>query len=126
LVHRSGGRRSIVRLAGPCGDNPARPLDVAFLPVGALRGEPTGVDMALVAKRKLTETWREAIARRGREFGREQDCLEPFDALVAAGMRDLEAAYQVLKQHGFLWPVDEPQDPSVDGGFDSERATVAA
>jgi hypothetical protein len=82
--------------------------------------------MALVAKRKLTETWREAIARRGREFGREQDCLKPFDALVAGGMRDVEAAYQVLKQHGFLSPVDEPQDPSVDGGFEPERATVTA
>jgi hypothetical protein len=82
--------------------------------------------MALVAKRKLTESWREATARRAREFGREQDCLRPFDAFVATGMSEFEAAYRALKLHGLLWPVDEPQDPSADGAFVSDRETVPA
>jgi hypothetical protein len=82
--------------------------------------------MALVAKRKLTESWREATARRGRQFGREQECLQPFDAFVAAGMSDFEAAYRALEPHGFLWPVEEPQDLSVDDTFVSDREPAAA
>ena len=62
--------------------------------------------MPLIAKRKLDQTWRDAVeARAGPESGA---CLEAFDAALAAGCRDAEAAFRSLASLGLLWRVDEP------------------
>ncbi len=58
--------------------------------------------MPHVAKRKLTETWREAVARRGLECGRERECLAAFDREIRAGRREVEAAYAALLHHDCL------------------------
>jgi hypothetical protein len=68
--------------------------------------------MPLVAKRKLTETWREAVARRGAERGRRQECLALFDSCVAAGAGEAEAAFETLRRWNCLFVVEGPEDPS--------------
>lgn len=66
--------------------------------------------MALIAKRKTRESWRDAVAARAREAG-EPACLVAFDALVNAGRRDAEAAYRALATHGLLWSLVGPEQP---------------
>ncbi len=66
--------------------------------------------MPIVAKRKLTETWREAVARRARECGREEACLQAFDARRAAGAPEAEAAYRSLAEADCL--SDVPDGPA--------------
>ena len=66
--------------------------------------------MPHVAKRKLTETWREAVARRAAECDREAECLEAYDRAVRAGRRDVEAAYAALSRHDCLSRI--PDGPS--------------
>lgn len=64
--------------------------------------------MALIAKRKTTETWREAVAARvGGDAGR----LAVFDERVASGTSEAEAAYQTLGEAGLLWDVEALDDP---------------
>ncbi len=63
--------------------------------------------MPAVARRKLTETWREAVARRGRELAREADCLKSFDDGIARGEHEAEAAYRSLAGLDALFPTSE-------------------
>jgi hypothetical protein len=58
--------------------------------------------MPLVARRKLNETWRDAVARRGRELAVEGECLALFDGLIAKGEHEAEAAYKSLASFGAL------------------------
>ena len=61
--------------------------------------------MALIVKRKLNQTWRDAVARRiGESAG---SALLAFDEAVSAGQTEAEAAYRVVAEAGRLWHVDE-------------------
>lgn len=64
--------------------------------------------MTDVAKRRITETWREAVA--GRAGDRAGEALSAYDALVRAGASEAEAAYRALRDRALLWSVDEPSD----------------
>lgn len=64
--------------------------------------------MTLIAKRKTTETWREAVANRA---DGNADCLAAFDACVANGGTEAEAAYRSLAACGLLWEIQGPDDP---------------
>ncbi len=64
-----------------------------------------------VARRKVGETWREAVERRGKVFGVKASCLHAFDGHVAAGRNDYEAAYLALEQQRCLWLIEGPKDP---------------
>lgn len=64
--------------------------------------------MPLIAKRKLTQTWREAVARQGRDLGVEAECLRSFDECVAKGEPEAIAAYRSLARFGALFLVAEP------------------
>lgn len=68
--------------------------------------------MALAARRIGLENWREAVARRGARQGRERECLAAYDARLAEGARDFEAAYLALEACGCLDTVDLPGDPA--------------
>lgn len=70
--------------------------------------------MPRVAKRKIRETWREALADRAGPDATE--FLARFDRLRADGVEEAEAAYRILEAAGRLWVVDEPA---------AERPTVA-
>ena len=61
--------------------------------------------MPLIAKRKLSESWREAVASRAREFRAEEEWVRIFDAHLAAGKHDAEAAYLTLAHFSALFPV---------------------
>lgn len=63
--------------------------------------------MPLVVKRKLTETWREAVGRRGRELALEAECLQAFDDGVARGEHEAAAAYRSLAYFGALFATSE-------------------
>ena len=65
----------------------------------------------LVAKRKVNESWRDALRRRARLIGRERMCLELFDRELAEGKREFEAAYVALRECNGLWTVDGPERP---------------
>jgi len=67
--------------------------------------------MPMVAKRKLTETWREAVARRGRELALEAECLRAFDESVAAGEPEAAAAFRALARFGALVATTEGPPP---------------
>lgn len=66
--------------------------------------------MALVAKRKLDATWREAVEARAREMrpGAAGACLAHFDRIRDGGGSEAEAAYRALEAEGFLWSVEAP------------------
>lgn len=64
--------------------------------------------MSLIAKRKTTETWRDAVSARARAHPR---CLDAFDEMVRAGRSDAEAAYRALAEAGLLWEIQGPDDP---------------
>lgn len=62
--------------------------------------------MSLIVRRKLHETWRDAVAARA--GARRDTCLARFDALLASGRSDAEAAYRTLEEAALLWRADEP------------------
>ena len=62
--------------------------------------------MPLVARRKLRQTWRDAVAARAGEEA--SALLAHFDALCREGHDEGEAAYRALEAAGKLWLVDEP------------------
>jgi hypothetical protein len=64
-----------------------------------------------LARRKIRETWREAVAARAGALGRQAACLESFEAYLAAGRQDFEAAFSALRDHGGLWSIEGPEDP---------------
>lgn len=59
----------------------------------------------LVAKRKVRQTWREAVALRA---GDPSSPLARFDSLCVEGSEEAEAAYRALEEAGLLWLADEP------------------
>lgn len=67
--------------------------------------------MPLVAMRKLTETWREAVARRGREVARETECLQDFDQSVEGGEAEAAAAFGSLARFEALLTTAEGPAP---------------
>lgn len=64
-----------------------------------------------VARRKVGETWREAVASRGDALGLRTDCLSAFDAHLAAGKKDFEAAFLALQDQQCLWLIQGPEHP---------------
>lgn len=56
--------------------------------------------MPLIVKRKLHETWRDATADRCSNDA--EACLAEFDATVAAGLSEAEAAFRALEARGLL------------------------
>ena len=58
------------------------------------------------AKRKVAETWRDAVGRRA--GGRAASCLARFDEFLEQGLDEGEAAYRALDEAGLLWIADEP------------------
>jgi hypothetical protein len=69
--------------------------------------------MALIAKRKLHQTWREAVAARASGTDADADCLTTFDAILAAGKTEAEAAFRALGAYSLLWDVQGPTDPGL-------------
>ena len=67
--------------------------------------------MPLVVKRKLSETWRDAVARRGSEFGLEQECVPAFEAQLEDGKHEAEAAYLALASFDCLFVVPDGPVP---------------
>ena len=67
--------------------------------------------MPLVAKRKLTETWRDAVARRAGEFGVRQECLRTFEFHLVDGKHEAEAAYFSLEEFECLFAVPDGPVP---------------
>ena len=66
---------------------------------------------SFVAKRKLGETWREAVKSRGDTLGKRVACLDAFDGHLAAGKRDFEAAFLALRDQECLWLIEGPEHP---------------
>lgn len=66
--------------------------------------------MTWVVKRKVRESWREAVSRRLASRG--EDCLteglRAFDDRLRGGQGEAEAVYAVLDERDLLWHVDAP------------------
>ena len=64
--------------------------------------------MSGIIKRKLRESWREAVAARlgSAAPAKREEGLAAFDAAVAAGEGEAEAAFAALSAHGLLWHVE--------------------
>lgn len=78
--------------------------------------------MARVAKKRMNQTWREAVAEQaGPAAG---PCLISFDAARADGVPEHVAAYRALDAHGRLAVVDLPGDPGRSLA-DAETAQIA-
>jgi hypothetical protein len=67
--------------------------------------------MALIAKRKIHQTWREAVAARASGIEAGARCLSLFDGIVAEGGSEAQAAYRALTAHDLLWEIEGPSDP---------------
>lgn len=67
--------------------------------------------MALIAKRKLRQTWREAVAARAVDEEIRARCLALFDGIVGQGGSEAEAAFRALAAQGLLWDLVGPTDP---------------
>jgi hypothetical protein len=67
--------------------------------------------MPLMAKRKIRETWREAVAARVQGNGEAERCLALYDATESAGASASEAAFRALEACGLLWEIAGPDDP---------------
>jgi hypothetical protein len=66
--------------------------------------------MARVAKKRMNQTWRDAIAEQGGPAA--GAILRAFDDACAGGAPEHVAAYRALDAHGRLAEVDLPGDPS--------------
>ena len=67
--------------------------------------------MARVAKRKVDESWADAVARLAASKGMTAVCVAAFDTRVSAGCKEYEAAYLALRDFDCLHRVDLPGDP---------------
>ena len=67
--------------------------------------------MSSVAKRKLWQSWREAVAARAAAFGVEAACLARFDEAVDSGAAEHVGAYHALKAEGCLWLLELDMTP---------------
>jgi hypothetical protein len=56
----------------------------------------------LVAKRKVSKTWREAVACRGEALGHHGACVRAFDDYLSSGKTDYEAAFLALRDQQCL------------------------
>ena len=75
----------------------------------------TGSPM-LVVKRKLRETWSQAVESPSAwSFGRSDEVLGAYQCHLKHGASEHEAAYNAFRQLNALWPVNEPL-PGGDGG----------
>ena len=76
--------------------------------------------MSAIIKRKLRETWRDAVAARLASARPDSlaEGLASFDAAVSGGEGEAEAAYATLAAHDLLWHVDAP-------GFSTAAPTPA-
>lgn len=63
-----------------------------------------------IAKRRLTETWRDAVSARAGTAVRHAEALQDFDRLCANGLGEAEAAFRALARLDLLWRVDLPGD----------------
>jgi hypothetical protein len=54
------------------------------------------MDVGLGMKRGPSETWRQAVERIAKVYGLERECLEDFDAAIAAGEAEDRAAWCAL------------------------------
>jgi len=79
-----------------------------------LTGSPT-----LIAKRKLSQKWSQAVRSRGIELGRGDAVLGAFHRHLQDGASEHEAAYKAVREHNSLWLVNEPL-PRGDGREDPE------
>jgi hypothetical protein len=63
-----------------------------------------------IVKRKLRQSWRDAVeARIGASAPRRvEEGVSRFDAAVARGTGEAEAAYATLASLGLLWEVEAP------------------
>lgn len=84
--------------------------------------------MGQIVKRKLRQTWRDAVAARlaeadpaGLEGG-----LAAFDAERAGGQGEAEAAYAVLAARRLLWTVDAPGFATAGADPDGPHAVPSA
>lgn len=68
--------------------------------------------MALIAKRGVMQTWRDAVAARAHASGLTAESLAAFDRRREAGASEAEAAYRALEQLGLLWTVELPGERS--------------
>ena len=61
-----------------------------------------------IAKRRMDETWRQAVETRVRSTAaaRVEECLSAFDASLRSGASEAEAAYRTLARAGLLWSVE--------------------
>lgn len=78
--------------------------------------------MARVAKKRMNQTWREAVAEHAGPAA--EACLRAFDDACAGGAPEHIAAYRALDAHGRLAAVDLPGDPSRTLA-DAETAQIA-
>lgn len=77
--------------------------------------------MALVARRRMSETWAEALMRAA--GARAPAVLADFEARLARGETEDDAAYRALEAHGALSVVRLPGDPS-DTPDEAEEAQI--
>jgi hypothetical protein len=68
-------------------------------------------EMALIAKRKIHQTWREAVVARAADDEARTHCLAVFDGIVGQGRSEAEAAFRALAARNLLWDVVGPTDP---------------
>ncbi|MGP9820561.1 hypothetical protein ACTZWW_11140 [Salinarimonas sp. NSM] len=66
--------------------------------------------MARVARKRMTQTWRDAVAAQAGPDA--AVVVAAFDSALAAGRAEHVAAYEALAAHGRLDDVDLPGDPS--------------
>ncbi|MBV9077926.1 MAG: hypothetical protein JO048_10630 [Methylobacteriaceae bacterium] len=64
-----------------------------------------------VARRKLSDSWRDAVAARDPSGA----ALALFDARRLAGESEAEAAFHALEETGLLWPVEPIGGPAPEG-----------
>lgn len=68
--------------------------------------------MALVARRRMNQTWREAALEIGTAADREEAVRDAFERRLAEGLPEHIAAYRALEDAGCLVRVDLPGDPA--------------
>ncbi len=67
--------------------------------------------MPLVVKRKIHETWRDAVAKRAGELGLEEECLQAYESHLLDGRHEAEAAYFSLAEFDGLYRVPDGPVP---------------
>ncbi len=79
--------------------------------------------VALVARRRVTETWREAVRRAASRASRADEALETYEAALARGAGEHEAAFRTLQAMGLLEAVQLPGDPAAPAAASPQSET---